>query len=58
VVSKKPLANLHSMDTVWVSGTLSLQYANTPWGSAGYRLTLDKMENYSPAPPKDGVRKR
>jgi hypothetical protein len=46
VVAKKPVTNLHSMDAVWVSGTLSLQYANTPWGSAGYRLTVDKVAPY------------
>jgi hypothetical protein len=46
VVTKKPVSNLNSMDAVWVSGTMSLQYANTPWGSAGYRLTADKIVPY------------
>jgi hypothetical protein len=58
VVTKKPVANLHSMDAVMVSGTLSLKYANTPWGNAGYRLSLEKMENYNPAPPPEEKRKR
>ena len=58
VITKKPVSNLHSMDTVFVSGTLSLQSANTPWGSAGYRLTLERMENYSPAPTGNEKRKR
>jgi hypothetical protein len=58
VVSKKPLPNLHSMDTVWVNGTLSLQRADTPWGKAGYRLTLESMENYMPAPPAESKKKK
>ena len=58
VIAKKAVGKLHSMDTVWVSGTLSLKYANTPWGSAGYRLSLDKLENYTPAPPPADKRKR
>lgn len=58
VVTKKPVSNLHSMDTVMVSGTLSLQYATTPWGSAGYRLSMERMENFNPAPPPEEKRKR
>ncbi|MDP2135497.1 MAG: DUF3299 domain-containing protein [Sulfuritalea sp.] len=46
VVAKRPVSKLNSMDTVWVSGTMSLQYANTPWGSAGYRLTADRIVPY------------
>ena len=52
VVTKKPVSKLNSMDAVWVSGTLSLQYANTPWGSAGYRLTADKIAPYEEAKKK------
>ncbi|MCX7165149.1 MAG: DUF3299 domain-containing protein [Rhodocyclales bacterium] len=44
--SRRPLANLRSMDPVWVSGTLSLQRADTPWGKAGYRLAVDKVAPY------------
>jgi hypothetical protein len=33
VVTKKPVTKLLSMDAVKVSGTLSLQYASTPWGN-------------------------
>ncbi len=58
VVTKKPVNKLLSMDTVKVSGTLSLQSANTPWGNAGYRLTLDKLESFNPAPPPEEKRKR
>ena len=52
VVTKTPAGKLNSMDAVWVSGTLSLQYANTPWGSAGYRLTADKIAPYEEAKKK------
>ncbi|MBL8478025.1 MAG: DUF3299 domain-containing protein, partial [Sterolibacteriaceae bacterium] len=52
VVAKKPVGKLNSMDAVWVSGTLSLKYANTPWGSAGYRLTADKIAPYEEAKKK------
>jgi hypothetical protein len=58
VVTKKPVNKLLSMDTVKVSGTLSLQSANTPWGNAGYRLTLDKLESFNPAPPAEEKRRR
>lgn len=46
VVSPKPLPRMRSMDAVWVSGTLSLQGAATPWGRAGYRLTVEKVAPY------------
>ena len=52
VVAKKPVGKLNSMDAVWVSGTLSLKYANTPWGSAGYRLDVDKIAPYEEAKKK------
>ena len=42
----KPLPRMRSMDAVWVSGTLSLQGAATPWGRAGYRLTVEKVAPY------------
>ncbi len=53
-VTAKP-ARLRSMDPVWVSGTLSLQRADTPWGKSGYRLTVDKVVPYEEpkkSPPK------
>jgi hypothetical protein len=51
VVASKPV-RLRSMDTVWVNGTMSLQRADTPWGRAGYRLTLDRLEPYKEAARK------
>lgn len=42
----KPLGKLRSMDPVWASGTLSLHRADTPWGKAGYRLSVEKLTPY------------
>ena len=58
VVLKRPVSNLHSMDTVKVSGTLRLKAATTPWGNAGYRIDAEKVENFSPAPPPEDKRRR
>jgi hypothetical protein len=41
----KPV-KMRSMDAVWVSGTLSVQRADTPWGKAGYRMTVIKVTPY------------
>lgn len=45
-VSSKALTKMKTMDAYWVSGTLSLKRAETPWGSSGYRLTVDKATPY------------
>jgi hypothetical protein len=45
-VSAKPLGKMRTMDAYWISGTLSLKRADTPWGSAGYRLAVDKATPY------------
>jgi hypothetical protein len=45
-VATKSVGKLRSMDPVWVTGTLSLQRADTPWGKAGYRLAVDKVVPY------------
>lgn len=46
VVSSKPLGKIRTMDAVWVSGTLGLKRAETAWGTAGYRITVDKVTPY------------
>ncbi|MBK8117919.1 MAG: DUF3299 domain-containing protein [Sulfuritalea sp.] len=51
-VSARPLTKLRTMDAVWVSGTLSLHRADTPWGKAGYRLAVDKIAPYEEAKKK------
>ena len=45
-ISKKPRAGMKIMDPVWVSGTMSLQHANTSWGTAGYRLSVELVAPY------------
>ncbi|MFC5302884.1 DUF3299 domain-containing protein [Azospira restricta] len=45
-VSAKPLGKMQTMDPVWLSGTLALERADTPWGKAGYRITVDKVVPY------------
>jgi hypothetical protein len=45
-VAAKPLKGMRSMDAIWVNGTLSIARADTPWGKAGYRLTVDKISPY------------
>jgi hypothetical protein len=49
VVSAKPLGKMQTMDAVWVSGTLTLERVDTPWGKAGYRIDVDKVAPYQPA---------
>ena len=51
-VSAKPLTKMRTMDTVWVTGTLTLTRSETSWGNAGYRLTVDKVTPYEAPPPK------
>jgi uncharacterized protein len=47
-VSSRPLGKIRTMDAVWVSGTMSLKHAPTPWGAAGYRLVVDRVNPYEP----------
>jgi hypothetical protein len=51
-ISAKALKGMRSMDAIWVNGTLSLHRADTPWGKAGYRLAVDKVEPYEEAKKK------
>ena len=46
VVSKKPLNSMRTMDAVTVSGTMGLNRAESPWGTSGYRLAVEKVEPY------------
>ena len=46
VISKKPVDNMRTMDAVTVSGTMGLNRAESPWGTSGYRLAVDKVEAY------------
>ncbi|MBL0074851.1 MAG: DUF3299 domain-containing protein [Rhodocyclaceae bacterium] len=46
VISKKPIDAMRTMDAVTVSGTMGLNRAESPWGTSGYRLAVDKVEPY------------
>ena len=46
VVPAKPAAGFHSMDTVWVSGTLRGNRSDSPMGASGYRLDAVLVEAY------------
>jgi hypothetical protein len=45
-IAAKSAGKLRTMDPVWVTGTLSLHRADTPWGKSGYRLAVDKVVPY------------
>ncbi|GAB4437557.1 MAG: DUF3299 domain-containing protein [Rhodocyclaceae bacterium] len=42
----KPLRGLHTMDAVWVSGTLDTGRVDTGMGAAGYRLRAEVVTPY------------
>ena len=46
VISKKPIDSMRTMDAVTVSGTMGLNRAESPWGTSGYRLAVDKVEPF------------
>lgn len=46
VTSKRPVDSMRTMDAVTVSGTMGLNRAESPWGTSGYRLAVDKVEPY------------
>lgn len=45
-VSAKPRGKMRTMDAFWVSGTLEIKRSETGWGSAGYRLQVERIERY------------
>jgi hypothetical protein len=51
VKARVPLASVHSMDTVWVSGTLKTSRSETAMGASSYALDADAVEPYK-APPR------
>jgi len=50
VLPAKPAAGFHSMDTVWVSGTLKARRSDSPMGASGYRLEGALVERYKATP--------
>jgi hypothetical protein len=49
VVPAKPAAGFRSMDTVWVSGTITTARGNSAMGSTGYRIDAMLVERYKAA---------
>jgi hypothetical protein len=47
VVAANPLKKAQSMDAVWVSGTLDIARAESPWGASGYKLKADVIAPYT-----------
>ncbi len=50
VVAKTPAEGFRSMDTVWVSGTLTTTRVDTFAGSSGYKIDATVVERYVGAP--------
>ena len=50
VVTSKPIQNTATMDTVWVSGRLTLAQVKTQMGHSGYRLQAALVEPYTNKP--------
>ena len=46
VKSAKPVANMRTMDTVWVSGVMQVRSVDTELGQAGYQLKAEQVMPY------------
>jgi uncharacterized protein len=46
VRSSKPIANMRTMDTMWVSGIMHIGNVNTEMGQAGYQLKAEWVVPY------------
>ena len=42
----KPIANMRTMDTMWVSGLMQTRASATEMGQAGYQLKAERVEPY------------
>lgn len=52
VVANPPVKGFHSMDTVWVNGTLSTTRQDSYMGVSGYKLQAQRVERYVPPAAK------
>lgn len=50
VRTDKPLAGLRSMDTVWISGAMRVERADTMMGYAGYAMPAANVQPYLASP--------
>ncbi|SEK65971.1 hypothetical protein SAMN05216387_102299 [Nitrosovibrio tenuis] len=46
VKTSKPIANMRTMDTMWVSGIMQTRGSETEMGQAGYQLKAERVEPY------------
>ena len=46
VTPREPLAGLHTMDTVWIAGTLRLQRSESTMGVSGWAMKGAEVERY------------
>jgi len=51
VRAAQPLAGLRTMDTVWISGVMRVERAETMMGDAGYAMHNARLEPYQPPQP-------
>lgn len=51
VRAAQPLAGLRTMDTVWISGVMRVERAETMMGDAGYAMHDARLEPYQAPPP-------
>lgn len=46
VKTSRPVANMRTMDTMWVSGVMQTRASETEMGQAGYQLKAERVEPY------------
>ncbi|MFJ1254874.1 DUF3299 domain-containing protein [Cupriavidus sp. CuC1] len=46
VRTRQPLRGMRTMDTVWISGVLRVERAETMMGDAGYAISDARVEHY------------
>ena len=51
MLPKTAVSGFRSMDTVWVTGLMTVTRTDSYMGVAGYRLDADQVTPYSPRPP-------
>ena len=47
VLLAKPVRGFHTMDAVWVNGSLEVDRSDSPWGKTAYLLKALKVEAYT-----------
>jgi len=52
--SSRPLSGVRMMAPLWTYGTLGVARADTTWGVAGYRMTVERVEPYDMSKSRPG----